>query len=56
MEKMTKKFEEMQKEKQVSISYGCAYTEDIDRTTFRELLDKADHRMYSQKQKMHQMA
>ena len=52
---MTRKFEEMQKEKQVSISYGCAYAEDIGHTAFRELIDEADHRMYAQKQRIHQM-
>ena len=50
---MMRKFEETEKTKNVSISVGCAYTDEIGQTSFRDLLDEADRKMYQQKEKIH---
>lgn len=53
IEGMLRRFEKAEEEKNISISYGYAYTDDIGKTSFRKLLDEADHRMYLHKEKMH---
>ena len=47
------RFEQMEKERNVSISFGYAYTDDIGRTTIKKLLDEADKKMYKQKEEAH---
>ena len=51
---MVRRFEETEKQENVSISIGCAYTDDIGKTTVRSLLDEADKKMYAQKKIIHQ--
>lgn len=53
IEEMISRFEETEKEKNVSISFGYAYTDEIGRTTFRNLLSEADKKMYVQKEQTH---
>ena len=53
VEEMISRFQETEKEKNVSISFGCAYTEEIGRTTFKNLLNEADRKMYAQKELSH---
>ena len=53
IQKMVRRFEEIERENNVSISYGYAYTDDIGSTSFKELLDEADRKMYMQKEQMH---
>lgn len=53
IEEMVRKFEAIEHEKHISISYGYAYTEDISRTTFKKLLAEADKKMYARKQLVH---
>jgi GGDEF domain-containing protein len=50
---MVARFEQAEKEHNVSISLGYAYAEEIGHTTFRNLLDEADQKMYAQKKQMH---
>ena len=52
----TRRFEEMQKERDLSIAMGYAYTEDLGQTTLRALLDEADRYMYAQKAAIHEQA
>lgn len=47
------RFAQVQRQLDVSISMGYAYTEDIGSTTFKRLLDEADRKMYIQKRKVH---
>ena len=47
-------FTDGQRENNVSIAMGCAYTEDIGNTTFHTLFLRADHEMYAQKSKIHE--
>ena len=54
IEAMISRFEETEKEKNVSISFGYAYTDEIGATTFRKLLNEADKKMYAQKEYIHQ--
>ena len=53
IEQMIHKFKETEKQKNVSISLGCAYTPEIGDTTVKALLDEADKRMYAQKKEAH---
>ena len=53
IQQMIRKFEEAEKQHNVSISLGCAYTEEIGGTTVKELLDEADKRMYEHKKETH---
>ena len=53
IEAMISRFEEVQKEKNVSISFGYAYTDEIGKTSFKKLLDEADQKMYARKEQMH---
>ena len=50
---LTQKFEEMQAQNDVSISWGYAYAAEIGETTFRTLMDEADQRMYQMKEEVH---
>ncbi len=54
--KMVARFEAVEKQENVSISIGYAYTEDIGTTTFKRLLDEADKKMYAQKKVTHGQA
>ena len=42
-----------QSKKNVSISLGCAYTDEIGQTSFKKLLNEADKKMYEQKEIIH---
>ena len=53
IDRMVADFEQAEKEHNISISLGYAYTEEIGATTFRKLLDEADQKMYAQKKEMH---
>lgn len=50
---MVARFEETERAKNISVSLGFAYAEEIGNTSFRKLLDEADQRMYDQKKEMH---
>jgi GGDEF domain-containing protein len=50
---MISRFEAAQKEKKISISFGYAYTDDIGKTSYKNLLDEADRKMYAHKEQMH---
>ncbi len=50
---MTRRFQECQEQEKISVSWGLAYTEDIGRTSYRQLLDEADKRMYEHKKRIH---
>jgi diguanylate cyclase (GGDEF)-like protein len=56
IEAMISRFEETEKEKNVSISFGYAYTDEIGRTTFKKLLSEADRKMYAQKEAIHRQS
>ena len=51
---MIEKFKETEKQKNVSISLGFAYTDEIGKTTVKKLLDEADKKMYAEKKETHQ--
>lgn len=53
---MTERFRLMEKEADVSVSLGVAYASDIGETTFRELMDEADGKMYEEKKIIHENA
>ena len=53
IQQMIRRFEETEKQRNVSISIGCAYTDDIGDTTVRKLLDEADKKMYAYKKEAH---
>ena len=50
---MVRRFEEMEKTENVSISLGYAYTDQIGKTTVKRLIDEADKKMYEQKKTIH---
>ena len=54
IEEMVARFEQAEREQNVSVSLGYAYAEEIGKTTFRELIDEADQRMYAQKKEIHE--
>lgn len=54
IEAMVARFEQAEREQNVSISLGYAYAEEIGQTTFRELIDEADQKMYAQKKEIHE--
>jgi diguanylate cyclase (GGDEF)-like protein len=56
IDRMVARFEQAEKEHNVSISLGYAYAEEIGHTTFRKLLDEADQKMYAQKKQIHTRA
>ena len=51
---MVRRFEEIEKQENVSISMGYAYTDEIGKTTVKSLLDEADRNMYAQKKIVHE--
>lgn len=53
IQELAESFEEMQKQNDVSISWGYAYAEDIGNASFRSLMDEADRRMYEMKETAH---
>ena len=53
LQEMIRNFLKADKENNVSISYGYAYTPDLSRTNFKNLLDEADRNMYAQKRETH---
>ncbi|MBE7003569.1 MAG: GGDEF domain-containing protein [Ruminococcaceae bacterium] len=53
IEEMTRRFEELQKQRGISVSWGCAYAQEIGDTTVKELMDEADRQMYVRKEAMH---
>ncbi|MBO4914708.1 MAG: GGDEF domain-containing protein [Oscillospiraceae bacterium] len=48
-----KKFVAVQEEREVSISVGCAYAEDLSETTVDKLFEEADRNMYDEKAEYH---
>ena len=56
IDRMVERFKEKEKARNVSISLGYAYAEEIGETTFRRLLDEADKNMYANKEQMHKEA
>ncbi|MBO4217357.1 MAG: GGDEF domain-containing protein [Clostridia bacterium] len=46
-------FDEEQKNKGVSISWGVAFTDDVESTTTKNLIHEADMKMYENKKKVH---
>lgn len=53
LKKMIEKFTKLEKERNVSISYGYAYTDNLRKTTFKKLINEADGNMYEQKRLTH---
>ncbi len=53
---MTLRFGEMTKDRNVSICIGCAYADDLSEVSLKDLIDKADRKMYEQKQAFHKQA
>ena len=56
IDEMIRKFEKKEEQENVSISMGCAYTDDIGKTTVQNLLEEADRNMYAQKKIVHEQA
>ncbi|MBQ9460275.1 MAG: GGDEF domain-containing protein [Oscillospiraceae bacterium] len=56
LEQMERRFEELQKEHGISVSWGRAYTEELGETTLKALLGEADREMYRRKEQMHREA
>ncbi|MBR4334552.1 MAG: GGDEF domain-containing protein [Clostridia bacterium] len=54
IDEMIRKFEKKEEQENVSISVGCAYTDDIGKTTVQNLLEEADRNMYAQKKIIHE--
>lgn len=54
IDRMIQKFRETEKQYNVSISLGCAYTDEIGKTTVKKLLDEADKKMYEHKKEAHE--
>ncbi|MBR1821931.1 MAG: GGDEF domain-containing protein [Clostridia bacterium] len=54
--RMVKQFEEEERQRNVSISLGYAYAEEIGDTSFKQLLDEADKQMYAYKKAVHSQA
>ncbi len=54
IEERIEEFISAQREKNMSISWGFAYADDIGRTTVRALIDEADKKMYAKKKEMHE--
>jgi diguanylate cyclase (GGDEF)-like protein len=50
---LAEKFEALQAQNNVSISWGYAHTKEVSDTTFRALMDEADQRMYQMKEIAH---
>lgn len=54
IDEMVERFKAEQAKKNVSIAWGCVYTDDISRTSIKHLLEVADARLYECKRKMHE--
>ncbi|MBR3105784.1 MAG: GGDEF domain-containing protein [Clostridia bacterium] len=54
IQQMIRKFEETEKQKNVSISMGFAYADEIGKTTVKKLLDEADKKSTPRKKEVHQ--
>lgn len=54
IEGMVEKFEEVQKQHNISVSWGYAYTEESGSVSIKELIKEADTKMYVQKKRMHE--
>ena len=50
---MVERFEAAQQRRGISISWGHAFTEEIGNTTFKNLMEEADKKMYAMKQEFH---
>jgi diguanylate cyclase (GGDEF)-like protein len=53
IEAMIARFEQMEKERNISVSLGYAYTDEIGKTSFKKLLSEADKKMYAHKELVH---
>lgn len=53
LQEKIRNFTEMQKNQNISISWGNAYAADIREANFKELIRQADEEMYEQKRKIH---
>lgn len=53
IEKRIERFLEEQKKRDISISWGYAYTDNICNTSFKALQEEADKKMYEQKERTH---
>ena len=53
IDQMVARFEETEKAKNVSISLGYAYAREVGDTTFRQMMDEADKKMYEMKRQNH---
>ena len=56
LDRMAERFVEDQKKRDISIAWGCAFTEDIAKTTIKSLVDTADRNLYECKRRMHEEA
>ena len=56
IQQMVKDFQNMQKEKRISVSYGYAYQEHVSDGSLESLMKKADDAMYACKEEMHDRA
>lgn len=54
--RMVNHFEEVERDADVSISWGYAYAPEISQSSFRQLLEEADRHMYVHKQQAHNRA
>jgi len=53
MDAMAERFVTLQQEKNISIAWGLAYTDDISKTSIKDLLETADQELYQRKHQMH---
>jgi diguanylate cyclase (GGDEF)-like protein len=53
LRQMEERFEELQRERRVSISWGRAYTGELGGTSVKALMDEADKKLYECKERMH---
>lgn len=53
MDRMEIRFLEEQKNRNLSIAWGCAYAKKLEGTSFDKLSEEADRRMYERKKEMH---
>ena len=52
--RIIERFENLQREYKVSISYGYDYTDSLEHTSVKNLMDQADQNMYKYKKKVHE--
>ena len=53
VEQMVARFRDAQENRNISVAWGCAYTDDITETSFREMMEEADREMYDRKKLQH---